>query len=87
MIATATPGGYLLVEYDAEDVRKWAERESPKRPLDRAEGIFLFGPGGEVIRPATLSTAEWYFADWLRDRAMDADRRPEEHASEGEVHP
>lgn len=77
MNATVTPSGHALIEYTARDAKSFHGAGAPDRG-----GVFLFGPGGELLYPfgGELPPAgtdeDWRFADWLRDILLQAGARP-----------
>lgn len=76
MTATTTESGRLLLEYTKEDVEDYNDgRRGHHHPVEPHDGAFLFGPEGELEEPTRCSTEEWFMADWLRDLALDGDRR------------
>lgn len=76
MEATTSPGGHLLIEYTEEDCERYnGTRRGYHTPVEESRGLLLFGPQGEVKYPRRLTEPEWFMADWLRDLALDGDRR------------
>lgn len=81
MNATTTEAGRLLLEYKEGDVEAYNDtRRGYHHPVEPHDGAFLFGPEGELEEPTRCTTNEWFLADWMRDQALDGDRRANESA-------